>query len=216
MFTVLFRHPDFVVLNKMAGVSVHRDDAETAFTAEVARVLGVERVWLVHRLDKPTSGILLLALNATAAVELAQQFAQREVGKTYLALSTHKPQKKQGWIQGDMVKARRGAWKLTRSQHHPAITYFTSQSLQAHLRLFILQPHTGKTHQLRVAMKSLGSPILGDELYGGETAERLFLHAWRLQLSYHNTSFDWIAPLEQVWHRFPLPSEISALHGEQK
>ena len=63
MFTVLFRHSDFVVLNKMAGVSVHRDDAEMAFTAEVARVLGVERVWLVHRLDKPTSGILLLALN---------------------------------------------------------------------------------------------------------------------------------------------------------
>lgn len=199
MFTVLFRHPDFVVLNKMAGVSVHRDDAETAFTAEVARVLGVERVWLVHRLDKPTSGILLLALNATAAAELAQQFAQREVGKTYLALSTQKPQKKQGWIQGDMVKARRGAWKLTRSQHHPAITYFTSQSLQAHLRLFILQPHTGKTHQLRVAMKSLGSPILGDTLYGGTTAPRVFLHAREVAFTYQGEDFCITAPVDDAW-----------------
>ena len=211
MFTVLFQHTDFVVLNKMAGVSVHQDDAEVALTAEVAHRLGVERVWLVHRLDKPTSGVLLLALHAQAATQLAKLFAECKVNKTYLALSTHKPQKKQGWIKGDMAKARRGAWKLTRSQHRPAITYFSSQSIQAHLRLFTLQPHTGKTHQLRVAMKSLGSPILGDTTYGGEMAERLFLHAWRLQFTYQHTLFSFIAPLDKAWYHFSLPNEINML-----
>ena len=209
MFTVLFRHTDFVVVNKDAGVAVHRDDESEAFTHSVAQTLGVERVWLVHRLDKPTSGVLLLALNAAAAAELAQAFAQRMVRKTYWALSRAKPSKKQGWIKGDMAKARRGAWKLLRSQQNPALTYFTSQSIQPQLRLFILTPHTGKTHQLRVAMKSLGSPILGDELYGGEAATRLFLHAHQLAFDYQGESFCFCAPLDSAWADFVLPQEIA-------
>ena len=83
-----------------------------------------------------------------------------------------------------MARSRRGTWKLTRDEDNFAVTRFSSQSLKPGLRLFVLQPFTGKTHQLRVAMKSIGSPILGDTLYGGDEAEHLFLHAWRLVFDY--------------------------------
>lgn len=199
-FEILLRHTDFVVINKPAGLSVHRDsEASDGLVTLLAEQLGVARVWLVHRLDKPTSGVLLLALNEQAASALAQQFAAKTMHKTYLALSDAKPVKKQGWVKGDMQKARRGAWKLARSMENPAVTRFSSQSLTPGLRLFVLQPHTGKTHQLRVAMKSLGSPILGDTLYGGSPAARLFLHALRLEFDYHGTHFCITAPPGNDW-----------------
>lgn len=199
MFEILLRHPDFVAINKPAGLCVHQDGAAESFTDRLAQQLGVARVWLLHRLDKPTGGVLLLALNPEAASVLAQQFAAHSMHKTYLALSSQKPAKKQGWVKGDMAKARRGAWKLLRTQHNPALTRFHSRSIAPGLRLFVLQPLSGKTHQLRVAMKSLGSPILGDTLYGGQAAERLFLHAWRLQFDYAGTSFCITAAPDEAW-----------------
>ena len=191
---VLYRHTDFVVIHKAEGIAVHADE-DSLLLPQVAVQLGVERVWLVHRLDKPTSGALLLALTAPAASTLATLFADRKVQKTYVALSDHKPSKKQGWVKGDMEKARRGAWKLLRSMHNPAVTHFTSQGLGNGTRLFTLHPHTGKTHQLRVAMKSLGSPILGDTLYGGTAAERVYLHAQRLQFTYGGEDITVEAPI---------------------
>ncbi|EHK91162.1 TIGR01621 family pseudouridine synthase [Aggregatibacter actinomycetemcomitans] len=183
-FQIVFQHPDFIVINKPTGISVHKDDADIGLTRLVAQQLGVPQVWLVHRLDKVTSGLLMLALNEQAAVTLSQKFAHHQIQKTYLALATHNPKKKQGRISGDMQKARRGAWKLTQSKENPAVTDFVSHSLAPNLRLFILRPKTGKTHQLRVAMKSLGSPILGDALYGGDSAERAYLHAYQLSFDY--------------------------------
>lgn len=181
---ICFHHSDFIIINKPAGISVHRDEQAVGLTEIVAKQLDVPQVWLVHRLDKLTSGLLILALNKDAAAYFYALFEQRQIEKTYLALSNHKPKKKQGSVIGDMQKSRNGAWKLCRSQQNPAMTRFSSESLAPSLRQFTLQPHTGKTHQLRVAMKSLGSPILGDELYGGESADRMYLHAYQLSFEY--------------------------------
>ena len=186
---IVFAHKDFVVIDKPAGLSVHKDQQEMGLTQMLAQQLNVPQVWLVHRLDKVTSGLLILALNAEAAAALSALFAAHQIGKTYLALSDRKPKKKQGLIVGDMQKARAGAWKLCHSRENPAITRFTSHSLQAGLRLFVLKPQTGKTHQLRVAMKSLGSPILGDQLYAGTDADRVYLHAYQLQFCYQQQNF---------------------------
>lgn len=202
MFPVLLRHADFVAINKPADVSVHQDQDSDGLTQQLAAQLGVSRVWLVHRLDKPTSGVLLLALNETAASVLAQQFAERTMQKTYIALSDRKPLKKQGWIKGGMEKSRRGTWKLTRSNEHTAVTEFKSSSAMPGIRLFELHPHTGRTHQLRVALKSIGSPILGDTLYGGTPADRLFLHALNLSFDYHGEHFDIIAPADAAWQPY--------------
>ncbi|MEG9481715.1 TIGR01621 family pseudouridine synthase [Mannheimia sp. HC-2023] len=183
---ICYQHPDFIIINKPEGLSVHKDDAERGLTEMVARQLNVEQVWLVHRLDKITSGLLILALNKEAAARFYHLFEQHKIQKTYWALSDKKPKKKQGRIVGDMEKSRNGAWKLCHSKENPAITQFTSHSLELPLRHFILQPKTGKTHQLRVAMKSLGSPILGDKLYAGTTVDRVYLHAYQLEFEYEN------------------------------
>ncbi|OOH92125.1 RNA pseudouridine synthase [Pasteurellaceae bacterium 15-036681] len=183
-FTICFQHPDFIVINKPVGISVHKDDQAMGLTELIAKQLGVEQVWLVHRLDKVTSGLLILALNKQAAANFYQLFEQHKIQKTYWALSDQKPKKKQGRIVGDMEKSRNGAWKLCHGKNNPAVTQFTSHSIEPNLRQFILQPKTGKTHQLRVAMKSLGSPIIGDELYSGIQSDRVYLHAYQLEFEY--------------------------------
>lgn len=209
---IVYQTDDFIIIYKPCGLSVHKDQSKIGLTTLLAEQLGVPQVWLVHRLDKVTSGLLILALNAKSAAEFFRLFAEHRIQKTYLALSNQKPKKKQGLIVGDMQKARNGAWKLCPSKENPAITRFESVSCEPNLRLFILKPQTGKTHQLRVAMKSLGSPILGDALYGKNTEkiDRTYLHAARLQFEFKGQAFDvFTSPKEgEWWHRDAVQSQI--------
>jgi len=187
MFQLIDQTADFVVVNKPCGISMHKDQQDAGFVMQLQDQLGVDQLFPVHRLDKMTSGIVLLAKTSVAAAELSLQFQNRQVCKFYLAISDKKPRKKQGLIKGDMVKARRGSWKLLKTQNNPAVTQFFSASVGNRLRLFLLKPHTGKTHQLRVAMKSIGAAIVGDDRYH-ETAqnvvERGYLHAYYLQFDF--------------------------------
>ena len=209
---IIYQTDDFIIIYKPCGISVHKDQSEISLTTLLAEQFGVPQAWLVHRLDKVTSGLLILALNAESAAEFFRLFSEHHIQKTYLALSNQKPKKKQGLIVGDMQKARNGAWKLCQSKENPAITRFESVSCEPNLRLFILKPQTGKTHQLRVAMKSLGSPILGDSLYGKniENIDRTYLHAARLQFEFKGQLFDVFSPPKegQWWHRQGVMSQI--------
>ena len=209
---IIYQTDDFIIIYKPCGLSVHKDQSKIGLTTLFARQLNVPQVWLVHRLDKVTSGLLILALNAESAAEFFRLFSEHHIQKTYLALSNQKPKKKQGLIVGDMQKSRNGAWKLCQSKENPAITRFESVSCEPNLRLFILKPQTGKTHQLRVAMKSLGSPILGDSLYGKNTEniDRTYLHSARLQFEFKGQLFDVFSPPKegQWWHRQGVMSQI--------
>ena len=211
---VVYQHSDFIIINKPEGISVHKDQEELGLTELVAKQLNVPQVWLVHRLDKVTSGLLILALNAESAAEFLRLFSEYKIHKTYLALSSQKPKKKQGLIIGDMKKARDGAWKLCQTKENPAITRFESVSCEPNLRLFILKPQTGKTHQLRVAMKSLGSPILGDGLYGKniEKIDRTYLHAAQLEFDYLNDfiSVTCLPSQGQFWIKSSVFEQIKA------
>ena len=212
---IIYQTDDFIIIYKPCGLSVHKDQSEIGLTTLLAEQLGIPQVWLVHRLDKVTSGLLILALNAESTAEFFRLFSEHHIQKTYLALSNQKPTKKQGLIVGDMQKARNGAWKLCQSKENPAITRFESVSCEPNLRLFILKPQTGKTHQLRVAMKSLGSPILGDTLYGKNTEniDRTYLHAARLQFEFKGQSFDVFSPPKEGewWHREGVMSQIQKI-----
>lgn len=200
-FTLCYQHSDFIIIDKPAGISVHKDDEAVGLTQQVAKQLGVAQVWLVHRLDKETSGLLILALNKETAGRFYDLFANHQIQKTYWALSNHKPKKKQGKIVGDMQKSRNGCWKLCHSKENPAITHFSSQVISPNLRLFELKPKTGKTHQLRVAMKSLGSPILGDKRYGGDESDRLYLHAHQLTFCYLGQTIQVsVMPSGECWY----------------
>jgi tRNA pseudouridine32 synthase/23S rRNA pseudouridine746 synthase len=182
-FTLLAEEPGFLVLDKGPGLDFHDRDGCPGLCSRVRDLLGTP-LFPVHRLDKPTSGLVLMARTREWAAILAGLFRDRAVGKYYLALSDQAPRKKQGLVAGDMVRSRRGGWKLTRSMERPARTRFVSRSVAPGLRLFVLKPLTGRTHQLRVAMKSLGAPILGDGLYHPRVQDwpdRMYLHAHTLR-----------------------------------
>ncbi len=184
-FSLVAEQSGFLVVAKNPGVDVHDHGDEPGLCTRVREALGLARIWPAHRLDKDTSGLLLLATDRATASALGQVFRDRDVEKYYLALSDLAPRKKQGLIQGDMVRSRRGSWKLTRTQERPARTRFLSWSTRPGLRLFALKLLTGRTHQLRVALKSIGAPILGDRLYHPLTPDwpdRMYLHAHTLRL----------------------------------
>ncbi len=187
-FQLVADEANFVVLNKSAGLNFHCEDGEPGVVALAEKELGL-KLYSVHRLDKMTSGLLLLAKSSSAAAKLSQAFAEKTVTKFYLALSLKKPKKKQGLIKGDMEKARRGSWKLVKSLNNPAVTQFFSYSVDEGLRLFVVKPQTGKTHQIRVALKSIGSPILGDSRYAGDAADRGYLHAYSLGFDLDGRSY---------------------------
>jgi len=187
---LVYEHPDFILVNKPAGVSVHKDDTEQGYVGALSEKRA-EPLWLVHRLDKMTSGLLLLARNQAAAAELSGCFAARQVDKLYLAISRHKPKRKQGMISGDMEPARRGGWKLTHGHLNPARTEFISKNFAPGYNLILCHPLTGKTHQIRVALKSEGAPILGDRRYESDApvADRGYLHAWQLGFRYQDVEY---------------------------
>jgi tRNA pseudouridine32 synthase/23S rRNA pseudouridine746 synthase len=183
LLQILFRSVDYWVIEKPAGMSFHAESEELGVMQTLAISYPDKTFYPVHRLDKMTSGLLIVACHAAAAAVFGKMFENHEMEKRYLALSAKKPKKKQGTVSGGMVPSRRGQWKLTQGNENLAVTQFFSSSFQG-LRVFIVRPLTGKTHQIRVALKSLGSPILGDLRYSGEEADRGYLHAYSLQFQW--------------------------------
>ncbi len=216
MFTLIAQYPDFIVINKSPDVSVHKDQSEQALLAEVEKQLGIDKLFLVHRLDKMTSGLLVLATSSQACAELASQFANRQVEKYYLAISDAKPKKKQGLIAGDMQKSRRSAWKLLKSQTEPAVTQFFSSFAGEGVRLFLCKPYTGKTHQIRVALKSLGSAIVGDPIYhsNAQQHDRGYLHAFSIAFTFLGQKYQFVcdprdySDFGKLWHHADVSNGI--------
>lgn len=183
---------------------IHKDaDASLAPYQEgivelAKRFLNDEHIFPVHRLDMMTSGLMVFARHAQANREISMALEHKTLEKYYLALSIDKPKKKQGAVIGDMLKARSGSYKLNRSSEHPAITRFFARQIRLNKEdkawFFALKPETGKTHQLRVALKSLGSPILGDQRYGGAAASRAYLHAYRMRFDLFGKRYSLCAP----------------------
>ena len=197
MYTIIENRRGFLVINKHPGVAFHKDTEEHGLVSCLKKEPDINNLYTVHRLDSMTSGLLLFATNKDVARELSRQFQRRLVEKYYIALSDRKPKKKQGLIKGDMEKARRGDWKLTRGNKNPAVTQFFSQSMGDGRWFFLLKPHTGKTHQLRVALKSVGSPVLGDSRYhkkeeGAKEADRGYLHSYALRFQLGSSFYSFV------------------------
>jgi tRNA pseudouridine32 synthase/23S rRNA pseudouridine746 synthase len=199
MFKIIAQYPDFIIVDKAAGINFHDEgDLGEGLHAKVKAYLSEtnnsNELYPVHRLDKMTSGLLIFAKTRVCAQTFGELFKQHNIEKYYLALSDKKPTKKQGLIKGDMEKSRRGMFKLLRTVANPAITQFFSYGSDNKQRLFILKPHSGKTHQLRVALSSIGSPITGDPLYyTNSIADRGYLHAYALKFEYQGNSFEFLS-----------------------
>ncbi|TWX68864.1 TIGR01621 family pseudouridine synthase [Colwellia demingiae] len=199
MYKTIAEHHDFIVVDKSAGVNFHDEgDIGSGLFSLVKKQLQSQsknaELYPVHRLDKMTSGLVIFAKNLACAQSFGQLFNDHDIEKYYLAIADKKPSKKQGLIKGDMAKSRRGMFKLLRTMENPAITQFFSFSIPNKQRLYLLKPHSGKTHQLRVALASIGAPIVGDPLYYSTSqAYRGYLHAFALKFSYLGECFEFIS-----------------------
>lgn len=214
---IVFENNDLVVVNKPAGLVVHPAaghatgtliHAVLAHVPEIEGVGGELRPGLVHRLDKDTSGLILLAKNEITQRFLQDQFQKREVEKTYIALVDGRPPSASGRVDapiGRDPRERKRMAVVSAAKGRQAVTeYHVTESFEKH-SLLETNPHTGRTHQIRVHLAFLGCPVAGDRVYGKRNPSlplaRHFLHAFRLKLR---------LPGETSVRTFeaPLPAEL--------
>jgi 23S rRNA pseudouridine1911/1915/1917 synthase len=188
--SVIYEDKACVVINKPVGVLTHSKGAfnpeATAATWLADRVqdMSGERAGIVHRLDRATSGVMICAKTPQALSWLQKQFSEHKVKKIYIAVVKDVPVPEQAII--DMPIERNPRTPQTfrvGANGKSAVTAYHVLKTNGALSLLELKPTTGRTHQLRVHLKHIGHPILGDTLYDGPQAERLFLHAQSLEIT---------------------------------
>jgi tRNA pseudouridine32 synthase/23S rRNA pseudouridine746 synthase len=196
IFTLIDTQPDFIIINKNVNVDFHRGARGVGLCERIREQLGIADLYPVHRLDTMTSGLMLFARSRSSASLLAKMFATHTIEKYYCAIAGNKPKKKQGTVAGDMVPLRNGMWKLTHTMTNPAVTHFFSSGLGNGYRLYIIRIRTGRTHQIRVALKSIGVPVLGDMLYNRDISQcqsdRPYLHSYAIRFIYSDTVFSYV------------------------
>lgn len=212
---IIFEDKDIVVINKPANVPVQKGTKQyKAIDSLMECYYEEQKVRLVHRLDKDTSGVLVLARTLQMARWLTQAFKERTVSKVYWALVCGVPPKKEGLISLSLTKQADPVFEKVHVNEkdglHATTYYRVLESLGNDISWVELSPKTGRTHQLRVhCAEGLKTPIIGDGKYGGKTAfplgrTELFLHARSITIplpSGKNISFT-----------APLPSEMQTLY----
>jgi 23S rRNA pseudouridine1911/1915/1917 synthase len=198
---VLYQDDDLIVINKPAGMVVHPGAGQPEHTLvnallyhfpKLSGIGGKERPGIVHRLDKDTSGCLVVARTDEAHRSLSKQFADRDVEKIYLALVAGKLRKVAGTIEEKIGRhpVHRQRMSTTARKGRVAKTDYRVCSSSAEMTLLECRLHSGRTHQIRVHLHHLGHPVLGDKVYGGRFArsfQRQMLHAWRLAFHHPRT-----------------------------
>ena len=220
---IVFENGDLLVVNKPAGMVVHPAaghstgtlvHAVLGYDPEMEGIGGEERPGVVHRLDKETSGLILLAKNDRAHRWLQDQFRLRKVEKTYLALVDGAPPTPSGRVEAsigrDPSHRKKMAIMLPGKGREAVSEYVTLESFKEHT-LLEFHPHTGRTHQIRLHCMFLECPIVGDKIYGYRKQsielDRHFLHAAKLKI---------VLPGEKEPHMFeaPLPGELETILEE--
>jgi 23S rRNA pseudouridine1911/1915/1917 synthase len=213
---VLFEDDDLLVLNKPAGIVMHPGAGHQAHTlvnallahcANLSGIGGKERPGIVHRLDKETSGALVVAKNDATHRDLSSQFAARTMTKIYLALVAGILRKTSGVIDKAIARhpVHRQRMSIARRQGRSAKTEYRVLRSGEEISLVECILHSGRTHQIRVHLHHLGHPVLGDKLYGGKRAgdyPRQMLHAWKLAFRHPRSG-------EEMSFEAPVPRDFA-------
>ncbi len=219
---VLFEDDDLLVLNKPAGLVVHPGagrqtgtlvHALLAHCGVLPGIGGVERPGIVHRLDRDTSGVMVVAKTETAHQSLSLQFKARTVRKQYLALVHGVLKQDTGRIEAAIGRREHDRTRMgvRKDGGRAARTTYTVLRRLSGMSVVVLGLETGRTHQIRVHLAHIGHPVVGDEAYGGRLerkssveAPRQMLHAWRLGFRHPRTG---------DWHTYtaPVPPDMVAL-----
>jgi 23S rRNA pseudouridine1911/1915/1917 synthase len=215
---VLYEDAEVVAVNKPAGLVVHAGAGHSKGTLvnallhrfrKLSGVGGDLRPGIVHRLDRDTSGVLLVARTDAAHRDLAEQFSSRRVKKVYLALVRGVLKQDQGRIEKPVTRDAAHRTRMTTSagRGRSAVTEYRVLRRFAGHTLLEVSPGTGRTHQIRVHLASIGHPVAGDRLYGAPKPQpdrgRFFLHA-------HRITFTTPAGGRTVTVEAPLPAELEA------
>lgn len=213
---ILYQDDALIVINKAAGMVVHPaagHSGGTVVNAVLAHdpdiVTGnVERPGIVHRLDRDTSGVLLIARTDAALHALQAQFAARTIHKTYLAMVTGDVRTPQGKIDAPIARDAHDRKRMAivqTEQARAAVTVFYVLAHSAKYSLLRIEPETGRTHQIRVHLAFLKHPVVADAMYGKAKndlgLERQFLHAWRIELTHPETG-------KRLTFQAPLPQDL--------
>ncbi len=207
---ILFEDDDLIVINKPAGLTVHPGAGQREQTlvnallshcTTLSGIGGKERPGIVHRLDRETSGCLVVAKNDLAHRELSRQFADRNVEKIYLALVAGKLRKPAGVIEERIGRhpVHRQRMSVTTKRGRTAKTEYRVLRSTGDASLIECRLHSGRTHQVRVHFHHLGHAVLGDKVYAPRVAKnfpRQMLHAWKLGFRHPRTG---------EWKQFQAP-----------
>jgi len=215
---IVYEDDYLLAVDKPAGMVVHPAAGHTggtlvnallAYCPQVADVGGVDRAGIVHRLDKDTSGVLLVAKDPETHAVLQRQFKHRQVRKTYLALVEGRVYPKEGIVEAPVGRDRRARKRMAVTRTgRPAVTQYRAVEYFSDHTLLQIRPHTGRTHQVRVHLAWLGYPVVGDRVYGRRRQtllpHRHFLHAQELVFTHP-------AMKEKVTLTAPLPPDLKAV-----
>ena len=208
---VLFEDEDIIVINKPAGLTVHPGAGQREHTlvnallshcVSLSGIGGKERPGIVHRLDKETSGCLVVAKNDIAHCEMSKQFAARTVEKIYLALVAGKLRRATGVIEEKIGRhpVHRQRMRVTSLRGRTAKTEYRVIRSTEQASLVECRLHSGRTHQIRVHLHHLGHAVLGDKVYASRFAKnfpRQMLHAWKL--GFHHPRTGELKNFEAPW-----------------
>jgi 23S rRNA pseudouridine1911/1915/1917 synthase len=218
---IIYADEHLIVVNKPSGLTVHPGAGRWAGTLaggllarfpEVAQIGPQERPGIVHRLDKETSGVMVVARSPEAYARLQRMFKNREVHKTYLGLAWGKFAQKEGRIAWAIGRHTRDGQRFTVRGRKPreALTLYKVLKEYKDFSLVEIRPVTGRTHQIRVHFAAAGHPLAGDLRYGHRRPRmnipRLFLHA-------HKLAFQHPVGGQPVEFTAPLPSELEEILG---
>ncbi|MCL4459648.1 MAG: RluA family pseudouridine synthase [Chloroflexi bacterium] len=217
---IVFENEDVLMINKPAGLVVHPaagHRTDTLVNAILAYYPNLEigsslRPGIVHRLDKDTSGLLVIAKNDRAHLNLSRQIQERKILKEYIALLHGHLTPSKGLIEAPIGRhPKQRKLMAVVAEGREARTYYTVSEYMADYTLVRVRPETGRTHQIRVHFASIGHPVAGDRVYGRRHEEisfpRQFLHACRLSLCLPNSE-------QFVEFEAPLPSDLEEILTE--
>jgi len=214
---IIYEDKDLIVLSKPAGMVVHPSPGHSAktivnallfHTKFLSKIGGALRPGIVHRLDKQTSGLMIVAKNDDTHKNLSEQFKKRSIKKTYLALVKGRIKEDEGKINAPIGRSRKNRKRMSViPTGKEAITEFKVLKRFKNFTLIEVKPITGRTHQIRIHLSYIGNPVFGDILYGGKREiekelrlNRQFLHALKLEFKHpkdgKNVSLEDVLPAE--------------------